>query len=226
MWHNSCKILFIAAYVLHALFISSLPSFLMQLKLRCTSTLLSWTVRCIVCVSATVLTVADGAQSVIVFHTLTDDPPLGEHGVGADGTDVNGAPGSQQVVGADVALTASDGKVPVGQGEGWVAQHVLHRWNNKGRVHGYLNRFMHVFHELMQFNIGFNCLCTFNSSSFTPPSFSYYFPPLYNSLPAPPFSSKIAFRSVSISSNAHALSFLLLSSFLSPILTSFIKPSA
>ena len=38
MRHNSCEVLFIAAYVPHALFMSSLPSFLMQLRLlRCTS---------------------------------------------------------------------------------------------------------------------------------------------------------------------------------------------
>jgi len=74
-----------------------------------------------VCVTAAVLTVAHGAQRVVVFHALTDDPPVGEHGVGADGADVEGAPGSEQLVGADVAIAASDGKVPVRQGEGWVA---------------------------------------------------------------------------------------------------------
>lgn len=41
MQHNSCEVLFIAAYVLRALFMSSLPSFQMQLRLRCISTPLS-----------------------------------------------------------------------------------------------------------------------------------------------------------------------------------------
>lgn len=78
------------------------------------------------CVPASVLTVADGAQSVVVIHTLTDDPPLREDRVGADGAYIEGAPGSHQVVGADVTVAASDGEVPVGQGKGGVAQHALH----------------------------------------------------------------------------------------------------
>lgn len=133
MQHNSCEVLFIAAYVLHALFMSSLPSFQMQLRLCRISTPL-W-VR--YSVSATVLTVADGAQSVVVINMLTDDPPLGEHRVGTDGVHIEAAPGSQQVVGADVTLAASDGKVPVGQSEGGVTQHVLHR-RNKGRRQAFM----------------------------------------------------------------------------------------
>lgn len=65
----------------------------------------------------TLLTVAHGAQGVVVFHALADDPPLGEDGVWADGAHVEGAPRSHQVVGADVTLAAPDGKVPVGQSE-------------------------------------------------------------------------------------------------------------
>lgn len=68
----------------------------------------------IVCVSVTVFTVADGAQSVVVIHTLADDPPLWEHRVGADGAHIKCAPGSQQVICADVAFAASNGEVPVG----------------------------------------------------------------------------------------------------------------
>ena len=93
MQHNSCVLLFIAAYVLHALFMSSLPSFLMQLRLHCISTVLSCGVR--YAISVTVLTVADGAQRVVVIDTLTDDPPLGEYGVRADGVHIKGAPGPQ-----------------------------------------------------------------------------------------------------------------------------------
>lgn len=44
--HNSCEVLFIAAYVLHALFTSSLPSFLMQLR-RCCSA--CWDVEGVFC---------------------------------------------------------------------------------------------------------------------------------------------------------------------------------
>lgn len=65
--------------------------------------------------AANVLTVADGAHCIIVFYALTDDPPLGEDGVGADGAHVKGAPRSHQVISADVTLAAPDGKVPVGQ---------------------------------------------------------------------------------------------------------------
>lgn len=127
MRHNSCEVLFIAAYVLHALFMSSLPSFLMQLRLRCTSVPFPCRVRLSFVLSVSgPLTVADGAHRVVVVHALADDPPLGEHGVGAEGAHVERAPGSQQVVGADVAIAASDGKVPVRQGKGGVAQHVLH----------------------------------------------------------------------------------------------------
>lgn len=72
------------------------------------------------------LTVADGAQSVVVVHTLADDPPLGEHRVWADGAHIEGAPRSQQVIGADVTVAAADGEVPVRQGERGVAQHILH----------------------------------------------------------------------------------------------------
>lgn len=78
------------------------------------------------CVSTTVLTIADGAQRVIVTDTLADDPPLGEYRVWADGAHIEGAPCSQKVVSTDVTLTASNGKVPVGQSESRVAQHVLH----------------------------------------------------------------------------------------------------
>lgn len=74
-------------------------------------------------------TVADGAQSVVVVHALADDPPLREHRVGADGVQIKRTPGAQQVIGTDVTLAASDGEVPVGQGKGGVAQHVLNRWN-------------------------------------------------------------------------------------------------
>lgn len=65
--------------------------------------------------SVNVLTVADGAQRIVVLHALADDPPLGEDGVWADGAHVKGAPRSHQVIGADVTLAAPDGKVPVGQ---------------------------------------------------------------------------------------------------------------
>lgn len=41
------------------------------------------------------LTVADGSQCVIVLHTLTDHPPVGEDGVGADGIHIEVAPRSQ-----------------------------------------------------------------------------------------------------------------------------------
>ncbi len=71
------------------------------------------------------LTVADGPQRVVVFHALTDDPPLGEDGVGAQGIHVKAAPGTHQVIRADVTCVSTDGKVPVGQGEGGVLQHVL-----------------------------------------------------------------------------------------------------
>lgn len=63
------------------------------------------------------LTVAYGAEGVVVFHTFADDPPLGEDGVWADGAHVEGAPGSHQVISADVTVTAPYGKVPVGQSE-------------------------------------------------------------------------------------------------------------
>lgn len=71
------------------------------------------------------LTVADGAEVVVVFHALADDPPLGEDGVWADRAHVEGAPGSHQVISADVTVTAPDGKVPVGQCESRVSQHIL-----------------------------------------------------------------------------------------------------
>lgn len=48
MQHNSCQVLFIAAYVLHAPFMSFLPSFLMQLRLCRISTLHSCTLWCTV----------------------------------------------------------------------------------------------------------------------------------------------------------------------------------
>lgn len=71
------------------------------------------------------LTVADGAQGVIVFHALADDPPLGEDGVWAERAHVEGAPGSHQVIGADVTVAAPNGKVPVGQSKRGVSQHIL-----------------------------------------------------------------------------------------------------
>lgn len=71
------------------------------------------------------LTVADGSQCVVVLHVLTDDPPLGENGVGAQGVHVKAAPGPHQVISADVTCASTDGEVPVGQGEGGVLQHVL-----------------------------------------------------------------------------------------------------
>lgn len=71
------------------------------------------------------LTVADGSQCVVVFYALTDDPPLGEDGVEAQGIHVKVAPGSHQVVCADVTCVSPNGKVPVGQGERGVSQHVL-----------------------------------------------------------------------------------------------------
>ena len=70
-------------------------------------------------------TVADGAQRVVILHALADDPPLGEEGVGAQGVHVKAAPGAHEVVGADVTRAAADGKVPVGQSEGGILQHVL-----------------------------------------------------------------------------------------------------
>lgn len=79
------------------------------------------------CYSATVLTVADGAQCIIVIHTLADDPPLGEHRIGADRARIEGTPCAHQVVCADVTLVAADGKVPVGQGKCGVTQHVLQK---------------------------------------------------------------------------------------------------
>lgn len=77
------------------------------------------------------LTVADGSERVIVLYALADDPPLGEDRVGAQGIHVKAAPGSHQVIGADVACASTDGKVPVGQGEGRVTQHVLVVSNEK-----------------------------------------------------------------------------------------------
>lgn len=76
------------------------------------------------------LTVADGSQRVVVLHGLTHDPPLREDGVGADGVHVEAAPGAQQVIRADVTRASTDGKVPVGQGEGGVLEHVLvgYKW--------------------------------------------------------------------------------------------------
>ena len=71
---------------------------------------------CVCLFLQTVFTVADGAQSVVVLHALTDDPPLGEHRVGADGAPVEGAPGPKQVVGADVTFFLVY-PVPVGDGE-------------------------------------------------------------------------------------------------------------
>lgn len=71
------------------------------------------------------LTVADGSQCVVVLHALTDDPPLGEDGVEAQGIHVKVAPGSHQVVCADVTRVSADGEVPVRQRERGVPQHVL-----------------------------------------------------------------------------------------------------
>lgn len=77
----------------------------------------------------TCLTVADGPKCVIVLNILTHDPPLREDGVGAEGVHVSIAPGSHQVVCADVTCVPADGKVPVGQGEGGIPQHVLYDRN-------------------------------------------------------------------------------------------------
>lgn len=110
----------------------------MQLRRRRISALCRRTVSC---VSVAVFTVADGAHGVVVVHALADDPPLCEHRVGADGAHVKCAPGSQQVICADVTLAASDGKVPVGQGEGGVAQHVLRRLE-KGKKENVQGRFL------------------------------------------------------------------------------------
>lgn len=71
------------------------------------------------------LTVADGSQRVVVLHALTDDSPLGEYGVRTQRVHVKIAPGSHQVICADVTCVSPDSKVPVGQGEGRVLQHVL-----------------------------------------------------------------------------------------------------
>lgn len=71
------------------------------------------------------LTVADGSQRVVVLHALTDDSPLGEDRVRTQRVHVKIAPGSHQVICADVTCVSPDSKVPVGQGEGGVLQHVL-----------------------------------------------------------------------------------------------------
>lgn len=71
------------------------------------------------------LTVADGSQRVVVLHALTDDSPLGKDGVRTQRVHVKIAPGSHQVICADVTCVSPDSKVPVGQGEGRVLQHVL-----------------------------------------------------------------------------------------------------
>lgn len=72
------------------------------------------------------LTVADGPECFILLHTLADDSPLREHRVGTDAVRVKAASGSQQVIGTDITLVASDSKVPVWKGEQRVAQHVLY----------------------------------------------------------------------------------------------------
>lgn len=107
---NSCEVFFIAANVLHDLFINPHPPHI--------------PVTPGVDIKAS-LTVADGAEGVVVFHAFADDPPLGEYGVWADRAHVKGAPGSHQVIGADVTVTAPDGKVPVGQSKRRVSQHIL-----------------------------------------------------------------------------------------------------
>ncbi|PWA32696.1 hypothetical protein CCH79_00012399 [Gambusia affinis] len=66
-------------------------------------------------ISSTAGLKANGAQCVVVLHALADDSPLREHGVGADGVQVEGTPRSQQVVSADVTFAAANGKVPVWQ---------------------------------------------------------------------------------------------------------------
>lgn len=90
MQHNSCEVLFIAACVLHALFMSFLPSFLIQLRQSLTSAPPFSLIR----VYISVLTVADGALRVIVVHALTYDPPLGEDRVGTDSIYIEAAPGT------------------------------------------------------------------------------------------------------------------------------------
>lgn len=176
MRHNSCEVLFIAAYVLHALFMSTLPSFLMQLRLRCTSVPFPCRVRLSFVLSASgPLTVADGAHRVVVVHALANDPPLREHGVGAEGAHVERAPGSQQVVGADVAIAASDGKIPVRQGKGGVAQHVLHTGDGikeEGRCSG-MDQYilsLHFHSPLFYFYYTTSLIFSFTSLSVLPPS--------------------------------------------------------
>lgn len=71
------------------------------------------------------LTVADGSQCVIVLYAFTHDSPLREDGVGAQGIHIKTAPGSHQVICADVTCVSTNGKVPIGQGKGWILQHVL-----------------------------------------------------------------------------------------------------
>lgn len=73
------------------------------------------------------LTVADGAQCVIVVQALTHDTPLGEDGIGADPIFIKAASGAHQIISADVTLVSTDGKVPVGKGESRVSQHVLNK---------------------------------------------------------------------------------------------------
>ena len=128
---------------------------------------------CAVCVRA--LTVADGAHRVVVVHALADDPPLGEHGVGAEGAHVERAPGSQQVVGADVAIAASDGKVPVRQGKGGVAQHVLRTGDGikeEGICSG-MDQYILSLHSLLFFYYTTSLTISFTSLSVLPrfPSF-------------------------------------------------------
>lgn len=73
------------------------------------------------------LTVADGAQRVIVVQALTHDTPLGKDGIGADAIFIKAASGTHQIISADVALVSSDGKIPVRKSKSWVSQHVLNK---------------------------------------------------------------------------------------------------
>lgn len=71
------------------------------------------------------LTVTDGPLHLVLLHVLAYHSPLREHGVRANAVHVEAAPGSKQLVCADIALVPSNRKVPVRQSECRVPEHVL-----------------------------------------------------------------------------------------------------
>lgn len=132
-----------------------MPSFPLQLRQCCTAAAAQPNREVFVRVCDTGFSVADGAQSVVVLPVLADDPPLTEHGAGADGAHVERAPRSKQVVSADVALVASDGEVPVRKGKSGLTQHVLPSYHIK---HSHKALFLLL---IRYFTIFFLFLCLF-----------------------------------------------------------------